>query len=181
MEDALTTARTAYLLLVLISFFIPFAAQVVLVRFLGLYRRKPLRQKGPLVAALVGLLPVGGAFLAWLIFFSVLQPAAVFWAGFYLFSVYLLLAYVYFHIFNMSETARRIRILAQSHQAGLVVKDEMVQSYTAEQMIALRVDRLLALNEINLKDERYLPARGSLLPAAKMVFFFRRIIFPSDQ
>ncbi|MFH1039191.1 MAG: hypothetical protein V1789_11055 [PVC group bacterium] len=174
----LTTARTCYILLVLFSFFIPFAVQIILVRFLGLYREKALRQKGPVAATMAGLLPVGVLFLAWLLVFSVRPFSAIFWSGFYLFSVYLLAAYVYFHIFNMSETARRIRILAQGHRAGAVVKDEMSQNYSPEQMIDLRVERLLALNEIALRGERYFPARGRLVKAAELVFFLRRIIFP---
>ncbi len=176
-----TNARILYLLLVLASWFFPFAIQVILVRFFGLYREKALRQKGPAAATLIGILPVGGVFLAWLLVFPVRSTGAIFWSGFYLFSVYLLAAYVYFHIFNMSETARRIRILAHGHRAGEVAKDEMIQSYTSEQMISLRVDRLVALEEIARRDGRYIPGRMRLLPAAKLVFFLRRIIFPADQ
>ena len=181
MAGEMTTVRNCYILLVLISFLFPFAIQVVLVRFLGLYREKSLRQKGPAAAALIGLLPLAGLFLVWLLVFSVRNAAVIFWSGFYLFAVYLLMAYVYFHVFNMSETARRIRILAQGHRSGKVVKDEMVQNYTPGQMIDLRVERLEALGEISLRDGRYLPSRMRLLPAARLVFFLRRVIFPDGR
>lgn len=181
MPREITTALNCYILLVLFSFLFPFSIQVVLVRFLGLYREQALRQKGPVAAALIGLLPLGGLFLVWLLAFSVRGAAAIFWSGFYLFAVYLLMAYVYFHVFNMSETARRIRILAQGHRSGKVVKDEMVQNYTPGQMIDLRVERLKALGEISLRDGRYLPGRMRLLPAARMVFFLRRFIFPDSR
>ena len=181
MPGEITTVRNCYILLVLASFFIPCAIQVILVRFLGLYREKALRQKGPVAAAFIGLLPLVGLFLLWLLAFSVRDAAAIFWSGFYLVAVYLLMTYVYFHVFNMSETARRIRILAQGHRSGKVVKDEMVQDYSPEQMIDLRVERLEALGEISLRDGRYLPSRMRLLPAARMVFFLRRFIFPDGR
>ncbi len=179
MPETPTTAGCAYLCLVLASWFLPFTIQVVLVRFLGLYREQALRQKGPVAAALIGLLPLGAAFLVWRAAFSIGGSGAIFWPGFYLVTVYLLMGYVYFHVFNMSETARRIRILAHSHRAGAVVKEEMIQSYTAEGMVDLRVKRLSALGEIVLRDGRYRPGRMRLLPAAQLVFFLRRIIFPA--
>jgi len=181
MPGEMTAVRNFFILLILLSFLIPFAIQAILVRFLGLYREKALRQKGPAAATLVGLLPLGGLFLAWLLVFSVRSAAEIFWSGFYLSGVYLLIAYVYFHVFNMSETARRIRILAQSHREGKVVKDEMIQDYSPEQMIDLRVERLEALGEISLREGRYLPGRMRLLPAAKLVFFLRRVIFPNGR
>lgn len=181
MPEEMTAVRACYLALVLASFFIPFATQIILVRFLGLYRENTIRQRGPAAAALVGLLPVGGLFLVWLLAFSIRSLGGIFRAGFYLFAVYLLMAYVYFHVFNMSETARRIRILAHGHREGKVVKEELTQNYTRKEMVEIRIARLLALGEITRRGDRYASRGNLLLLPARAVFGFRRLLFPAQQ
>ncbi len=178
MPGEIITARNCYILIILVSFLFPLAIQVILIRFFGLYREKAIRQKGPVAAALFGLLPLGGLFLAWLFVFFIRNTAAIFWSGFYLFAVYLLMAYVYFHVFNMSETARRIRILTYGHRQGKVVKQKLIQDYTRNKMVEIRVARLLALRELQQRDFSYLIGRGILLIPARGVFAFRRLLFP---
>ena len=57
-------------------------------------------------------------------------------------------AYAYFHVFNMSETARRIRILqAICAQPGLRERD-LALDYSPQDMVKGRVDRLIGLGEI---------------------------------
>ena len=176
-----STEQISFLLLVLFSFFVPFLVQLIIVRGLGRYKEKSLRQKGAIISILIGFFPIGLLFIIWFLLFATWGWMDFIWSGFYLFLVYLLLAYVYFHIFNMSETARRIRILAEGHQVGRIVKDEMIQNYPEEQMIAIRIDRLIALEEIKLEGERHLVDRGQLLIPARLVFAFRKILFPHER
>ncbi len=176
MPEPMAAGRACYLALVAFSFLVPFAVQVLLVRFLGLFREKTIRQRGPVTAAMIGLLPVGGLFLAWLLTFSVRTTGGILWSGFYLLSVYLLSAYVYFHVFNMSETARRIRILAHGHRDGKVIKEELTQNYTPGEMVEIRIARLAALGEIERRGDRYISGRNCLLLPARAVFAFRRLL-----
>ena len=181
MPEGMTAARVCYLALLLFSSLVPFAVQAVLVRFLGLYRGNTIRQRGPAAAALIGLLPVGGLFLAWALVFSAGPAGEIFWSGFYLVAVYLLAAYVYFHVFNMSETARRIRILAHGHRDGKVIREELTQNYTREEMVEIRIARLEALGEIRRREDRYVSGSNCLLLPALAVFGFRRLLFPGQR
>lgn len=160
------------------SLLVPFLIHLIMVRYLGLFRDKPLRQKGAIISCLLGYLPIGFLFSLWAYYHRWYPGAGLAWSGFFIFSVYTLLAYVYFHIFNMSETARRIRILAESRQRGKVTRTEIVREYTCERMVKIRLDRLVALRELRLKNGRYTMGRGRLLFPARIVFGFRRILFP---
>ncbi len=74
-------------------------------------------------------------------------------------------AYTYFHVFNMSETSRRIRLLfaAASRRMGEDSAPENV--YDERLMIRARLDRLKALRQIREENGRVF-SRGALLPAA---------------
>ncbi len=155
---------------------IPFFVHLVISSLLGLYREKDFRQKGAVAAVLIGLAPLA---LVFVVLGSGGQEGSNrFWAGIYLLGVYLLFGYVYFHIFNMSETARRIRILSRGHRDGKVIKDELNRDYTRREMVETRIARLLALGEIRRRDSRYVGGRMFLLWPARAVFGFRRLLFP---
>lgn len=67
-------------------------------------------------------------------------------------SVYMLLTfngftYSYFHLFNMSETARRIRILRVVSEQQCTVAD-VGQLYNSRDMIMQRLERLIDLGQI---------------------------------
>ncbi len=155
---------------------IPFFVHLVISSLLGLYREQDFRQKGAVTAVLIGLIPLA------LVFFLLggggQEGSNRFWMGFYLLGVYLLFGYVYFHIFNMSETARRIRILSHSHRQGKVIKGELTRNYTRREMVEIRISRLLALGEIRRQGSRYVSGRMLLLWPARAVFGFRHLLFP---
>ena len=169
----------AYCILVAFSIFLPIVIHLVISRRLVLYRAKALRQKGAIMSIIAGVLPLAGLFI-------VLETAmggknGLFWRSFYLLGVYFLFGYVYFHVFNMSETARRIRILAHGHREGKVVKEELTQNYTRKQMVEIRIARLLALGELHRRNSNFIIGRGLLLMPARAVFAFRRTIFPKES
>lgn len=166
------------LLIILIGGFLPFLIHVFIARGLGLFREKSLRQKGAIISIPAGLLPLTILFITWSSLAGDISGLEIFWTGVFLYSVYLLFAYVYFHVFNMSETARRIRILTTSSLRGEIKEEEMANNYTGEQMIKIRLERLLSLRELNLTGNRYTTRRGWLLFPARAVFIFRRILFP---
>jgi hypothetical protein len=89
-------------------------------------------------------------------------------------------AYAYFHFFNMSETARRIRMLLQIRHAGadgLRVQD-LERAYSPRDMIEARLDRLVKMRQLALgPDGRYRIAGRLLLRAGKAMSLWRRLVF----
>lgn len=78
------------------------------------------------------------------------------------------MAYAYFHFFNMSETARRIRMLIQIHQAGpagLRVTD-LEREYSPQDMIEARLERLVKMGQLSLDSDNHYRVRGKLLLCA---------------
>ncbi len=170
----ITGPGIAFPVLIALSVLLPPLIHLIVSRGMGLYRDKALRQKGAIVSVIAG-----AAVL--LILFIVLEPARAPGSGWpwkiiYLLGIYFLFGYVYFHIFNMSETARRIRILAHGHREGRMVKEELTQNYTRREMVEIRVARLLALGELRKRDSRYIGGKGLLIPPARAVFAFRRLL-----
>jgi len=89
------------------------------------------------------------------------------------------IAYAYFHFFNMSETARRIRILLQIRRAGpsgLRIR-ELERQYSQKDMIEARLDRLVRMNQLSLApDGRYRVAGNTLLWAGRIMGLWRRLV-----
>ncbi|MHB1141720.1 MAG: hypothetical protein ACYC1T_08185 [Sulfuricaulis sp.] len=89
------------------------------------------------------------------------------------------IAYAYFHFFNMSETARRIRMLLQIRRAGpagLRVQ-ELERQYSPKDMISARLDRLARMNQLLLTpDGRYRVAGNTLLWAGRIMGLWRRLV-----
>jgi hypothetical protein len=89
-------------------------------------------------------------------------------------------AYAYFHFFNMSETARRIRMLLQirhAGDAGLRVQD-LERAYSPRDMIDARLDRLVKMRQLALgPDGRYRVAGRLLLRAGRIMNLWRRLVF----
>lgn len=176
-----TSANLSFLALILIGLFLPFLVHLLIVRALGLFKEKALRQKGAIVSIPLGVVPLLLLFILWNILGGRTLETNIIWPAIFLFGVYLLFAYVYFHLFNMSETARRIRILAQSSPHGRIEKDELEEHYSGRQMLTIRLERLVSLKELRLTEGRYTIRRGWLLFPATVVFTFRRILFPHKE
>ena len=89
------------------------------------------------------------------------------------------IAYAYFHFFNMSETARRIRMLLQirgAGPAGLRVQ-ELERQYSQKDMIEARLDRLVHMHQLSLApDGCYRVARNTLLCAGRIMALWRCLV-----
>ena len=96
--------------------------------------------------------------------------------------LYVLLAfnafgYAYFHLFNMSETARRIKILMAISDRGLQFQSEVEEQYSPSDMIRQRLDRLEDMGQIRKDDEgNYLISSRSLLGVAVIFRYARNIV-----
>ncbi|MEK8015731.1 MAG: hypothetical protein VSS75_002605 [Candidatus Parabeggiatoa sp.] len=66
----------------------------------------------------------------------------------YALIVYNCVLYAYFHLFNMSETARRIRILLQLRELGSLTKEQLRDLYSPQNMVETRLNRLQKMGVI---------------------------------
>jgi hypothetical protein len=95
------------------------------------------------------------------------------------FMVFNGVAYAYFHFFNMSETARRIRMLLQIRQtgpSGLRIR-ELEREYSPREMIETRLDRLMKMHQLVLNaDGRYRLSGRVLLWAGRIMAGWRHLV-----
>ncbi len=91
--------------------------------------------------------------------------------------IYSALAYCYFHFLNLGETARRIRILRELHDAkGGLTMEEVLLRYNSKNMVAMRLGRLLSSGQVRLVNNRYVIKSPLLLMSAKIIAFLKLII-----
>lgn len=76
-------------------------------------------------------------------------------AALYAFLVYSSIGYIYFHVFNMTETARRIRIMTELASRGPMKTGEIVEAYDDGHITDVRIERLLSMGQIKEVEGRY--------------------------
>ena len=89
----------------------------------------------------------------------------------------LLYGYIYFHWFNMSETARRIRILVRYVAYG-ERPDNGNSEYSARTIFHNRIERLTATGTIRESNGSMVLTPGPMLVATRVILFWRRIFYP---
>jgi hypothetical protein len=94
----------------------------------------------------------------------------------YLVIVYNCLAYSYFHFFNMSETARRIRLLINLKLNGGVALAKPQADYQPGTMVRGRIERLLGLGQIEqLPNGNYRIKRRLFLNVARFISWWAKL------
>jgi hypothetical protein len=81
--------------------------------------------------------------------------------------VYNAAMYAYFHLFNMSETARRIRILLNILEHGALRNEDILAGYTPRNMVTVRLERLVLMGWLqqNRAGQYKIKARWALYTA----------------
>lgn len=117
----------------------------------------------------------------WLVVrYSAMTPHELMWASVYCLVIYNTLSYCYFHVFNLSETARRIRILNEIDKARQLRASDIASMYDVEDMIETRLERLVEMQQIKQSNGRYTLDRRLLYVAAKVIAGWRDFLgFPS--
>lgn len=90
--------------------------------------------------------------------------------------VYGALAYAYFHWFNLSETARRVRILHEVAREPGIAEEELSRRYPAETLLELRLRRLVELGAARLEGGRYVLASVPLRVAAAALEAWAKVL-----
>lgn len=151
------------LLLLILSPVITYLIHILLVK---LARGKP-PQLTAVLSGIIGNIPI--------LFISLMLVERI--TGLiYSLIVYNSLAYVYFHIFNMSETARRIHLLVDLKRNGKLKKEDILKRYSPEDIVDIRLSRLLSLRQLRLEDNLYKIDRSFLLIAARIYSFWGRLL-----
>lgn len=147
-----------------------FAFHIVSIRVFGL-ERKLAGQSIVGLSALAGYLPVALA----LVSTGVLKEEG-WWAAIYVFISYSALAYSYFHIYNMSETARRIRILRELYPDRVMSALELESGYNAIGMLENRLERLVSTGQADERGDRYVLKGRLIRYAAKAVAWWAGVL-----
>lgn len=92
----------------------------------------------------------------------------------YISLLYWFSAYTYFHLFNMSETARRIRLILMV--GGKKSNQEPKPIFNAQEMIEVRLRRLASLNQIANKNGAYVRTGYTLYFAATLIYGLSKVL-----
>jgi hypothetical protein len=85
--------------------------------------------------------------------------------------------YAYFHLFNMSETSRRGKILQEISTGGYQKLSDLEEIYSPRVMLRNRLERLQVLGEIRLsRDGRYQYVGRGLIIFEKIFRNLRKIV-----
>lgn len=148
---------------------LPFVCHLILSRAMVIFRDPARRQAGAALGALAGILP-----LSIVCFIACGTGKGSFWPCLYLGMFYCLSGYCYFHVFNMSETSRRLMIM-NSLRSGIPPA-----VFSTRGMVERRLRRLVAAGELRLRDGRYTIGSGFLVRPARVVLFLRELLFTGE-
>lgn len=168
---------TAKIIILLgVSPFLILAIHAVASRYFLRYRPKTSRQIICVLCILTGHIPM--VLLLW--HFVIADMASIqhkiLPTIFYALIIYNTLGYCYFHIFNMSETSRRVRILYELYRAGSLSASDVASLYDVQDILSVRIDRLISMGQIKQIDGRYVLDGRILYYAAKLVAFWAYLI-----
>lgn len=158
------------LLLLAVSPFIIMAIHTIILRIFKRRNGGSSQQVIALSSVFWGYVPMG--ILIWFFGLRFFTGTAMDWMLIiiYCFMIYNFFGYVYLHFFNMSETARRIRILFEIIESKTPITIEnILNKRNNSDLISVRIGRLLAMGQIDLQDGNYV-LKGSFL------YFVARVI-----
>lgn len=100
----------------------------------------------------------------------------IYWGIIYSFIVYSGIIYSYYHLFNMSETGRRIKIICTILINGALNKKSIIDIYGTTNPIEIRLERLLYTKILFLKNDYYMLNKKFLYWTSSFVENWRKIL-----
>ncbi len=104
------------------------------------------------------------------------QPGEFVRAWAYFMLVYTCIGYSYFHVFNLSETARRVRLLHEILKAGSISSEKLFSLYQTADIVNVRLKRLENMGQLHVLDGKYQIKGRALLFAAQMIMVWRTLL-----
>ncbi len=90
---------------------------------------------------------------------------------------YAALGYCHFHFVNLGETARRIRLLRELHEAGGALSHgELAARYGAGEIVGKRIARLLGTGQVVLREGRYHIGSPLVLTIARGMVALKKVL-----
>ena len=126
------------------------------------------------LAVLCGYFVTG--FLAWQYHLKFMNLNETLWPMVYALTVYTCLSFCYFILFTMSETARRIHILRKLQERGPIPVNKLATEYNATDMLSVRLERMVALKQLNHIQGRYFLNGWVLWWAGKVVSAWAKLL-----
>lgn len=90
-------------------------------------------------------------------------------------------SYIGFHLDNMAETARRIRLLRELEAARGLTREALLAAYTPQEVFDLRIRRLTLAGQCVEENGRLRMTGDSYSVVGTLVALGRRVIFPRAQ
>lgn len=94
----------------------------------------------------------------------------------YFFLLINLFFYSYFHLYNMTETARRIKILIMIKANKASTLEDFLMNYDVKAQIESRLNRLVRLHQLSSKNDFYYLKSKVLLYVATIFIFIKNSI-----
>jgi hypothetical protein len=150
---------------------VPLASPLVLLLLHGALQRVSGRgppQRVAIRACVLGIAPLALA----LVLAGATDAGSVVYAG----LVYACVAYSYFHLFNMSETARRIRLIREIDRHGSLTEADVRRAYSDDEVVDTRLARMKAMGHLVENGGRYFAGSRTLLLAARALDAWRSVL-----
>lgn len=141
-----------------------------------------LRFPSPLHPQLVGGIvclagyPVTGALAGWISLRDQAFGLGLGVACLYGLLIYSCLAFSYIQFFNITETARRFRILYELTQNRKMSPEELQEQYRPAGMLTTRLDRLVEMRQLRKSENRYLLDNQFLYILARIIMTWTRLL-----
>jgi len=95
----------------------------------------------------------------------------------YVVLVYNSIAYSYFHVFNMSDTARRIRLLIAVQLKEIIRDKDIAETYATTDMVNQRIERLVNMRQLATnKEGRYIINNRFLLRVSFCIDLWKKML-----
>jgi hypothetical protein len=164
------------LVLLVASPVLVFVAHAIVYRALERSGAKPTAHSSALWALIGALIPVGLA--TWRLgFFDPGHGAATgLCALVYVAAVYGALGILYLDVVNIAETSLHMHLLLELAWGGAVPLADLLERYSADRMIAARLERLASLGQLRIVDGRCYVANRSTLYLAGAIDAWRTVL-----
>lgn len=98
------------------------------------------------------------------------------------FLLYFMLAYCYFHFFNLGETGRRMRLIFELFSASEgLTRIELAERYGSKEIMDRRIQRLLDDGQIVEQDGRFFASGPAMSAIASVIVALKTIVIGSGK
>lgn len=150
------------------------------VRIMRRFKKNISSQVAAILSILAGY-PIVGFAVWWIYLHRLHGNIEQLFSGVYAALVYSCLSYAYFHLFNMSETARRFRIAYEIKRRGSMTRAEINEFYKPDDMLTVRLERLVAMKQLKRTGDRLVLEGRLLYFIAKILMKWARVLgFPLE-